>query len=139
MAVHAPDSLRIAIAIAEAERFAVVGRFAEARRRYRAAAEEQRTDGASPAHTFWLLASSYFADGDEIGAARVLGSAADAAAEFGDPELELRANFEAAVLYANNRRADLAMPRLERARRLLKSPAISNEQRKSIERRMGGR
>ncbi len=133
------DSLRIATSIAEAERFAVAGRTGEARRRYRAVIEEQRANGDSPARTLWLMATSYYADGDEVSAARTLDAAAAAASEYGDPEAELRATFEAAVLYASNRMPEQVAPRLERVRRLLKSPAIAPEQRQSIERRIAKR
>lgn len=135
----ATDSLRIAASIAEAERFAVAGRTGEARRRYRAVIEEQRANGDSPVATLWLMATSYYGDGDEVSAARTLDAAAAAASEYGDPEAELRATFEAAVLYASNRMPEQVAPRLERVRRLLKSPAIAPEQRQSIERRLAKR
>lgn len=137
--VVARDSLRIAAALARAERYATAGRIADARREYRDAIDEQDAAGESTAQTHWLLATAYYAEGRELAAARALDDAARAAAEFGDPSMELRATFEAAVLYARQHMADLVATRVDRSRRLLKSPAVSAELRTSIERRIVAR
>lgn len=134
--VVARDSLRIAAALARAERYATAGRIADARREYRDAIDEQAAAGESTAQTHWLLATAYYAEGRDLSAARALDDAARAAAEFGDPAMELRATFEAAVLYARQRMPDLVAARVDRTRRLLKSPAVPAELRESIARRM---
>lgn len=138
-AVVRPDSLRIARALADAERFAAAGRTGDARRAARIAIGEQEADGESTARAYWLVATAYYADGDEVAAARSLDRAAQAAAEFADPTTELTATFEAVVLYARHGMNDEARAGLVRVRRLLKSPAIADDLKASIERRIVGR
>ena len=129
----------LAAVLAQAERFAVAGRGGDARRLYREAIEEQVAAGESASRTHWLIATTFFAEGRDLAAARALDEAAQSAAEFGDPEMELRATFEAAVLYAAQRMPEQVSSRVERVRRLLKSPAVGPEVRTGIERRMAQR
>jgi hypothetical protein len=140
--VHArvvyPDSARIAASLAEAERFAAAGRLADARRRYRDVIEQQRTDDDYPAQAMWRLANAWFGDGNELEAARVLDDLAAAAAEYGDPRMELRASLEGAVLYSRHRRPERVAALLVRVRKLLKSPAIDDELKGEARRRIAG-
>jgi hypothetical protein len=138
-AVAPRDSLHLAAALAQAERFAVAGRGGDARRLYREVVAEQVAAGESASRTHWLIATTLFAEGRDLATARALDEAAQSAAEFGDPEMELRATFEAAVLYASVHMPDLVSSRMSRVRRLLKSPAVRPEVRSSIERRIGPR
>jgi hypothetical protein len=58
------------------------------------------------------------------------------AAEFGDPKVELRAAFESAVLYAKQHRYDRVFALVGRVRKLLKSPAIDEEQKREVRSRL---
>lgn len=133
------DSLRIARALAEAERFAAAGRTADARRAARIAIGEQESDGESTAASYWLIATAHYADGDDVAAARALDRAAESAVEFADPTTELRSTFEAAVLYSRHHMPQEVLARIARVRRLLKSPAIAEDVKRSIERRIASR
>jgi hypothetical protein len=52
------DSIRVARALADAERFASAGRMAEARRQYREVIRQQLADGDYPGTAMWLLANA---------------------------------------------------------------------------------
>jgi hypothetical protein len=131
-AVPARDSLRLVTAIAEAERFEAAGRTAEARRAYRKVIADELEAGEYPVEAMWRLANSYFADENEVAAARELDRMAEAASRFGDPATELRARFESAVLYARHGEPARVAEHLERVRALLKSPAIDENTRRSV-------
>ena len=68
----------------------------------------------------------------------MLDQLAEAAATFGDPAMELRARFEAAVLYSRNRESERMATHLRRVRALLKSPVIGENTRQSIRERLAG-
>jgi hypothetical protein len=131
------DSLRVARAVAEAERFATLGRFAEAKRRYRDAIREDRAQDRYPAAAMWGLATVAYGEGNEREAARVLDELAGVAESFADPVMELRARFEAAVLYARQGLREQSAGHLIRVKRLLQSPAIPDDQKRSIQARLG--
>jgi hypothetical protein len=132
------DSIRVARALAEAERFASAGRMAEARRQYREVIRQQLADGDYPGAAMWLLANAYFAAGNDFDAASTLDDLSAMAAEFGDPKLELRAAFESAVLYAKQHRYDRASALVVRVRKLLKSPAIEEDLKQEVRSRLRG-
>jgi hypothetical protein len=131
------DSVRLAAGIAEAERFAAAGRMADARRAYRKLISQELDAGEYPSAAMWRLANAYFGDGNELDAARELDRLADAASTFGDPEMELRARFEAAVLYSRHHEPARVAAHVQRVRALLKSPVIDDRTRRSISARLG--
>ena len=130
--VPSEDSTRLAAAMARAERLEASGRQADARRAYRDAISAELEAGDYPAEAMWRLANAYFADDNEVAAARELDRLAEAAQNFGDPATELRARFEAAVLYARHENPAAAAAHLQRVRTLLKSPVIDERTRRSI-------
>jgi hypothetical protein len=130
------DSSRFVAAMAEAERFEAAGRTADARRAYRKLISDELDAGEYPTEAMWRLANAYFADDNELGAARELDRLADAASSFGDPATELRARFESAVLYSRHHEPARVAAQLERVRALLKSPAIDEHTRQSISARI---
>jgi hypothetical protein len=130
------DSIRVARALADAERFASAGRMAEARRQYREVIRQQLADGDYPGAAMWLLANAYFAAGNNFDAASTLDELSTVAAEFGDPKMELRAAFESAVLYAKQHRYDRVAALVSRVRKLLHSPAIDEDQKQEVRSRL---
>jgi hypothetical protein len=130
------DSLRLVAGMAEAERFEAAGRSADARRTYRKLISDELGAGEYPLEAMWRLANAYFADDNEVDAARELDRLADAASHFGDPATELRARFESAVLYSRHNEPLRVAAHLDRVRALLKSPAIDENTRRSISARI---
>jgi hypothetical protein len=80
----------------------------------------------------WLLAISYYAEGKEWDTARVLDELGQAARDVIDPNTELRARFEAAILWSNQRERGRASADAQRVLELLKSPAIAPDQRADV-------
>jgi hypothetical protein len=134
--VFAGDSQRVADALNRAQRYAVTGRLADARREYRRVITSERQEGGYPAEPMWLLATSYFADGNEWDTALVLDELGQAAREVIDPNTELRARFEAAILWSNQRERGRASADAQRVLELLRSPAIAPDQRADLLSRM---
>jgi hypothetical protein len=130
------DSQRVADALRRAEAFAIVGRLADAEREYRSLISAERREGAYPVVAMWYLASTYYAADDFPAAARALDTMADAAQEVIDPVTELRARFEAAVLWSKLKERDRMLADLGRVKALLKSPAIPESQRDAVRRRI---
>jgi hypothetical protein len=130
------DSSRLVIGMAEAERLEAAGRQADARRVYRKLISEELDAGEYPSEAMWRLANAYFADDNELGAAHELDQLADAALSFADPATELRARFEAAVLYSRHNEPARAAAHVQRVRVLLKSPAIDERTKRSISARI---
>ena len=133
------DSVRVANAIAEAERLAAIGRVADAGRRLRDAIGQQQAAGEYPGSAMWHLANVYYGDGREIDAARVLDDLGDAASEFGDPVTELRARFESAVIYSHHGLSDRVVAQLAHVRKLLLSPVVDDATKLNVRERMGER
>lgn len=131
------DSLRVAESLRRARAFAAAGRMAEMRREYRSLISAERADGEYPATAMWLLANAYFADDNLLATAQTLNAMADAANQVVDPATELRARFEATVLWARLGNREQAQAGLARVDVLLRSPAISDAQRAEVHRRMG--
>jgi hypothetical protein len=130
------DSSRLVAGMAEAERLETTGRQADARRSYRKLIADELSAGEYPSEAMWRLANAYFADDNELGAARELDRLADAAMFFGDPATELRARFDAALLYSRHDLPARAAAHVQRVRALLKSPVIDERTRRSIASRM---
>src|SRR5258708_4452779 len=79
---NAPTIFRARLAAADS--VSDGGRLNEARRTYRAIADEQLAGGAYAGDALWHLANSYYGD-DDTRAAAVLDELGRAAARFGDP------------------------------------------------------
>lgn len=133
---NAPDSARVQGLLAKADEATAAGRMGEARRLYRGLIREQRDAEQYAGTALWRLASNHVFDRDAHGAAMLLDDLASEAARYGDPTMELRASFEAAVLYQQVKRPDVALRNLERVRFLLQSPVIDPETKRGIERRI---
>ena len=135
--VHpAPDSARIEGVLSRADNATAAGRMNEARRLYRALIQEQHDANRYAGTAIWRLAANHIYDGDIMGGAQLLDDLADEASRFGDAAIELRATFEAAVLWQKVKRPDLTARDLERVRCLLQSPVLSADVKSAIERRI---
>ncbi|MGQ0647812.1 MAG: hypothetical protein ACT4P7_09590 [Gemmatimonadaceae bacterium] len=132
-----PDSVRVQSALIRADEATFNGRTAEARRIYRGLINEQRAADQFAGTAMWRLALNYLYADEHRRAAETLDDLADAAVRYGDPSLQLRATFEAAVLWKALKRSDLMLERLDRAKALLQSPAIPNSEKTLIKARMG--
>jgi hypothetical protein len=133
-----PDSLRVRAALAEAEALAFAGRFTEAQRRYKTLIAEQRAAHQYPGAALWGLANSYLDKNSDRAVVSVLDELAQAAAEFGDPTMELRATFESAVIHQHLRERERVADLMTRVRALLQSPAITSDAKREIEDRIAG-
>jgi len=120
--------------IEEADAFITQGRMTEARSILRGVIEDQGRGDAYPAKAMRRLANVEFALDRPVVAASVLVDLADIAAEVADPQTELQALVDAMVLYDQNGRRAQVRELRPRVRRLLDSPAISEETRRSLAR-----
>lgn len=133
-----PDTVKLQRLLAEADEASVTGRGARARQLYRTLVQEQRDANVYAGTSLWRLAGIQLFDGKLNDAAATLDATAQEAARFGDPAMELRATFEAAILWQKAKRNDLAMAHLDRVRCLLQSPVIDAALKNSIEQRIVG-
>jgi hypothetical protein len=131
-----PDAARVRAELATADSLDVAGRLSAARRRYRALIDEQRAADQYPIEALWHLANSYYYHDEELASAATLDELAEAAGRFGDPTTELRASFQAAVLYQQHKQPNRVAPKVARLRALLQSPAIADEVKKDIAARL---
>lgn len=131
-----PDSARIRAIRLKAEASFDGGRIKEARNLYRSLVHEQRAAELYAGAALWRVAETYFAADDARGAAWALDEVAAEAARFGDPALELKASFEAALAYQQLNKPSSVALRLTRVKTLLQSPAVPQEQKERIESRM---
>ena len=131
-----PDSLRVRTLLAKADEASFAGRVNEARRMYRTLIDEQREADQFAGAALWRLATTNLYAEDQRGAASVLDELAADAARYGDPRTELRAAFEAAVIYSHLKRQDLVAARMERVRCLLQSPFVTDQEKESVKGRI---
>jgi hypothetical protein len=131
-----PDAARVRAELATADSLEMAGRLPAARRRYRSLIDEQRSADQYPAEALWHLANSYFYHDQELESAATLDELAEAAGRFGDPATELRASFQAALLYQRHKQPNRVAPKITRMRALLQSPAIADEIKKDIAARL---
>lgn len=120
--------------IEEADAFVTQGRMTEARSILRGVIEDQERGDAYPAKAMRRLANVEFALDRPIVAAGVLVELANVAAEVADPQTELQALVDAMILYGQNGRKAQVRELRPRIRRLLDSPAISEETRRGLAR-----
>lgn len=131
-----PDSARMRAMLARADEASFAGRLGEAKRLYRSLIDEQRDADQFAPLPLWRLATTHFYGDDRRGAALVLDELARDAARYGDPGTELRATFEAAVLWRQLKQHDVAAERIERVQCLLQSPVIPEAEKASFRGRM---
>ena len=113
-----------------------IGQLEAARRTYQGAVNAHVARGTYPASALRGLAHTEFLLGHNLRAAAALDDLAGWASEFGDPESQIRALLDAALLYQDlGCRAEVAA-RTVRIHRLLQSPAlpasVANEVRQRI-------
>lgn len=124
--------------IEEANRLIAAGQFEAAKRVLKCAVSDHILRGTYPASALRRLAHTEFLLGNNLRAAAALDELAGWAAEFGDPESQIRALLDAALLYQDvGRRAEVAS-RATRIRRLLQSPALAADVADEIRQRLIG-
>jgi hypothetical protein len=136
-AARAPDTARITAMLAKGDSLQVSGQLNAARRQYRSLIDQQREAGQYPAQALWHLANSYYFQNDELRTASTLDELAEAAGQFGDPATELRASFEAAIMYQRHNQPARVAEKVARVRALLHSPVIDDATKRDVERRLG--
>lgn len=130
------DPALVAAQLALGDEATQAGRVADARRIYRNLIEDQREAGEFAGVAMWRLALNYLYDEDPWRAAITLDELATASNRYGDPATELRATFEAAVLWQQLKRPELVRERYERTMALLQSPVIPETQKADVRKRM---
>jgi len=110
-----------------AYRMRMEGRTREALRELNSAARAQASAGTSAAKTLWEIAEIQYSDGRFAASARTLDRVAREAEKFGDPVMQARALFEAAVQYSTLGQTADAVLRMERLEPLLESPFIDSD------------
>ena len=119
-------------AVDDASKLFEEGRLKDAKKAYERAASDARAQGEYAKDAFAGLANVQFALEDIKGAARAFDELGERAATFGDPETEITAFFNAALLYSeagDKRSAALRVPKLKT---LLQSPVISEATRRMV-------
>jgi len=130
------DTLKLQKMLAQADEASVTGRGGQARKIYRTLVQEQRSANLYAGTALWRLAGVQLFDGKTYDAVITLEETAQEAGRFGDPTMELRASFESAVLWQKLKRPEDARRNLDRVRCLLQSPAVSDDVKADIERRI---
>jgi hypothetical protein len=130
-----PDELdagRVQAVLAKGDSLEAAGRIHAARWQFRKLIGEQRAAGQYPREALWHLANSYYFRDEELRAAFTLDELAEAAAEFGDPRTELRASFQAGIIYQRYNQPTHVAAKLERVRALLHSPVIDDATKQQV-------
>lgn len=130
------DRAEVDARLARADSASSDGRPAEARAIYEQLVRDQREAGQFADRALWRLALNHLYADRKFQATQLLDELAQDANTFGDPATELRASFEAAVLWIQLKRPDLATSRIERSKSLLQSPVIADADKASIKSRM---
>lgn len=108
------------------------GELKRARSAYREAATISRTEGALPEEPLRRLANAFYFDRDYRWAAKTLDQLAREAATAGDLRVEAQAAIDAAWLYGKLGARREMVQRLARVERLLQSPLVPDEVKKTI-------
>ncbi len=130
------DPTYVRAVMTKAEEATNAGRADEARKLYEDLVKEQKKAGQYNGKALWHLALNYLYDDKTDKAARTLDELAAQADKYGDPAMEMRATFEAAALWHQLKRDDLALPRIESAQALLQSPVISKDDKLYVTQRL---
>lgn len=128
------EEAMLAARIERADAFITQGRLTEARSILRIVIEDQERGAAYPAKALRRLANVEFALDRPVVAAGVLVDLANAAAAVADPQTELQALVDAMIVFDQNGRRSQVRELRPRIRRLLDSPAISEETRRGLAR-----
>lgn len=124
--------------IARGDSLVFAGRIGAGTDLLRSVIDEQRAAGQYARDALWHLASAYFLVDDRAQTAHTLDHLADEAAQFGDPQMELQASFEAARLHAQLGEGARARDRAARVLALLQSPAIPDAVKDDFRARIAG-
>ncbi len=130
------DTVKLQKLLAQADEASVTGRGSHARKLYRSLVQEHRSANLYAGTALWRLAGVQLFDGKTYDAVITLEETAQEAARFGDPTMELRAAFEAAVIWQKIKRPEDARRNLDRVRCLLQSPAVADDIKADVERRI---
>lgn len=130
------DTAKLNRMLAQADEASATGRGAHARKLYRSLVREHRSANLYAGTALWRLAGVQLFDGKTYDAVITLEETAQEAGRFGDPTMELRASFEAAVLWQKLKRPEDARRNLDRVRCLLQSPAVAADLKADVERRI---
>lgn len=112
------------------------GQWTAARREYASVAKLQRANNVLADEALWNLANLYHGNRQIRRAAETLDELAEAAQRHGNPVVQAKALIESAILYQSLQMPEMASARIERLQPLLDSPFLSDEVRKSIEKRI---
>jgi len=132
------DGGRPGVVLDEAQRLVETGQFRAAERAFRAIAERMKAEGKSPTVALRGAATTAYLRGDDKAAAQALDDLAASAAEFGDPETQVNALLDAALLYQGQHDQRAVTQRVACIRRLLESPVLSEATRQGIASRIVG-
>lgn len=108
------------------------GHLGRARREFLTAARLLREAGILPVVALKEAAAVDFARSDMLGAAYSMDLLAQDAIVMGDPNVQMQALLDAATLYAQGRRPDVAQARLATIRPLLASPYLTEAVRAEV-------
>lgn len=115
------------------------GRLGRARREFLMSARVLREAGILPTAALKEAAAVDFARADMLGAAFTMDQLAQDAVAMGDPNVQVQALLDAATLYAEGRRPEVAQARLATIRPLLASPFLTESVRAEVAGRTGMR
>lgn len=113
------------------------GRLGRARREFLTAARLLREAGILPVAALREAAAVDFSRADAMGAAFTMDQLGQDAIAMGDPNVQMQALLDAATLYAQARRPELAQARLATIRPLLASPFLTEPVRAEVASRTG--
>lgn len=130
------DPAAVQVRFDRADELSLRGRFAAARREYRAIVAMQRSHNVLPVEALWRLANDYNAEGSWEQAAAMMHDLADDAERFGNPQVQAQALLEATILYSKARMPQEARVCVKRMEPLLASPHITDEFRQQVQRRI---
>lgn len=135
-AVVTSDSVDLQSELDRAEKLTFAGRIGEARAIYRKLIDDAREAGEYARQPLWHLTMHYLHVNDTRNAAATLDELARQSNKFGDPAMELRATFEAAILWTKAKEPGYTEARATRIKDLLKSPVIAEADKQEFKRRM---
>jgi hypothetical protein len=123
--------------VKDAKRLFEEGRWREARRAYEEAVDVARNSGDYDPDALTGLANLKYIMEDVRGAAATFDELGQQAAKYGDPETELTAFFNSALLFQEAKDSRGAAARVSQIKALLKSPVISEQTREMVAKRVG--
>ncbi len=122
--VRHPGSPAVETRLARADSLAFAGDMDAAQSLYRSVINGETDAGRYPKDALWHLAMAYDLANDPFNTVRTLDQLASTAGQFGDPETELVASYEAARFYDAMRQPVISRDRIARVRCLMESPVI---------------